>query len=64
MGSFYFLEGQRLAQPPTQAPKILAENEGQTSIHISKEPPGHVLPPPAPLALLLAPPLEVFWALG
>ena len=61
IGSFYFLEGHRLAQPPTQAPKMRAENEGHTSIHISKEPPGHVLPP---LALLLAPPLEVFWALG
>ena len=39
---FYFLEGHLLAHPETQAPKMRAENEGQTSIHISKSPPGHL----------------------
>ncbi len=38
----YFFAGHLLAQPPTQAPKILAENEGQTSMQESKEPPGQL----------------------
>ena len=57
-GFIYFLAGHRLAQPDTQAPKIRAENEGQTSMHISKEPPGHFLPPDPPALLL-----EGFWDL-
>lgn len=47
----YFLAGHRLAHPATQAPKIRAENEGQTSMHISKSPPGHRPEPPAELLL-------------
>ena len=36
----YFLPGHLLAQPATQAPKILAEKEGHTSMQTSRDPPG------------------------
>ena len=48
----YFLLGHLLAHPPTQAPKILAEKEGQTSMQFSRESPGHLLEEDALLFLL------------
>lgn len=42
----YFFAGHRLAHPDTHAPNMRAENEGQTSMHISNAPPGQL--PEAP----------------